>query len=192
MTEIHSHGELESKLPGKGKAYLLLVRRGSELSECALNNLAEVTGSGKEPDILLADVNHVRDIHERYGVTSVPTMLEFEDGKFVNTLKGCHEPGFYKSWFGKAIYTATATGIEQKSVTVYTTPSCSWCNTLKQHLRVHGIYFREVDVSRDQSAAETMQRRSGQMGVPQADIGGEIVVGFDKTRINRLLGIGPQ
>jgi glutaredoxin len=46
-----------------------------------------------------------------------------------------------------------------------------------------------VDVSVDQKAAEEMVRKSGQQGVPQTDINGEIIVGFDKTRINTLLGI---
>ncbi|HDR52963.1 MAG TPA: NrdH-redoxin [Mariniphaga anaerophila] len=77
----------------------------------------------------------------------------------------------------------------QKNVTVYTTPTCTWCNTIKRHLQEYGIRYREVDVSRDQKAAEEMVRRSGQQGVPQTDINGEIIVGFDKPRINRLLGI---
>ncbi|HIE15791.1 MAG TPA: NrdH-redoxin, partial [Bacteroidales bacterium] len=77
----------------------------------------------------------------------------------------------------------------QKRVTVYSTPSCSWCNTLKTHLRKHRIRFTDIDVSQDQAAAEAMVRRSGQQGVPQTDIEGEIIIGFDKNRINTLLGI---
>jgi glutaredoxin len=46
-----------------------------------------------------------------------------------------------------------------------------------------------VDVSKDQKAAEEMVRRSGQQGVPQTDINGEMIVGFDRNRINTLLGI---
>ena len=34
-----------------------------------------------------------------------------------------------------------------------------------------------------------MVRKSGQQGVPQTDIGGTIIVGFDKVRINELLEI---
>ena len=77
----------------------------------------------------------------------------------------------------------------QKNVTVYTTPTCTWCGTIKTYLRKNGIRFREVDVSVDQAAAEAMVRKSGQQGVPQTDIEGQIVVGFDKAKINRLLGI---
>ena len=142
-------------------------------------------------DIFLADVTAVRDIHEKYGITSAPAMLEFTKGEFVNVFKGCHEPGFYKSLFENAIYASKIANNDkpQKRVTVYTTPTCSWCTTIKTHLRKHGIRYRELDVSRDQNAAAEMQRRSGQMGVPQTDINGEMIVGFDKTRINRLLEI---
>jgi len=45
-------------------------------------------------------------------------------------------------------------------------------------------------VASDPSAAEEMTRRSGQRGVPQTDIDGEMIVGFDKTTLNRLLNIG--
>jgi glutaredoxin len=59
----------------------------------------------------------------------------------------------------------------------------------KKYFRERGIRFRDVDVSRDPAAARDMVRRSGQMGVPVIDINGKIIVGFDKTRINSLLGL---
>nr|NIU00417.1 NrdH-redoxin [Nitrosopumilaceae archaeon]NIU86828.1 NrdH-redoxin [Nitrosopumilaceae archaeon]NIV65485.1 NrdH-redoxin [Nitrosopumilaceae archaeon]NIX61019.1 NrdH-redoxin [Nitrosopumilaceae archaeon] len=68
-------------------------------------------------------------------------------------------------------------------------PTCTWCNTIKRHLQENRIQFREVDVASNQKAAEEMVRKSGQQGVPQTDINGEIIVGFDKPRIDRLLGI---
>jgi glutaredoxin-like YruB-family protein len=76
-----------------------------------------------------------------------------------------------------------------KRVTVYSTPTCSWCNTLKTYLKLHNVLFNDIDLSRDQKAAEALVKRSGQTGVPQTDINGEIVVGFNKARINQLLGI---
>lgn len=190
--KIQSYNELSEQLKGKERAFLLLYKKGSEQSECSLKNLNAVNDEeAKSVHIIMADVTNVRDIHEKYGVTSVPTMLEFDKGEFVNVLKGCHEPNFYKSFFENAIYSAKAANGEkpQKRVTVYTTPTCSWCTTIKTHLRKNGIRYREVDVSKDQNAAQEMQRRSGQMGVPQTDINGEMIVGFDKTRINNLLDI---
>jgi len=194
MTGINilSQKELMQHIADKEKAYLLLYKKGSEQSECSLKNLKETEADHEKINVYLADVTQVRDIHTKYNVTTVPAMLEFEKGRFVNVLKGCHEPGFYKSFFENAVYAAkVAENAEkpQKRVTVYTTPSCSWCTTIKTHLKKHGVRYSEIDVSRDQNAAQEMQRKSGQMGVPQTDIGGEMIVGFDKARINRLLEI---
>lgn len=77
----------------------------------------------------------------------------------------------------------------QPKVLVFSTPTCSFCNLAKKYFREKGVKFTDIDVSRDQAAARDMVRRSGQMGVPVIDIGGKIIVGFDKPRINSLLGI---
>lgn len=72
---------------------------------------------------------------------------------------------------------------------MFSTPTCSYCRKAKQYFRKKGVRFREVDVSRDQSAARDMVRRSGQQGVPQIDVGGKLIVGFDRPKIDRLLGL---
>lgn len=77
----------------------------------------------------------------------------------------------------------------QPKVVVFSTPTCSYCNMAKSYFREKGIKFTDIDVSRDQTAARDMVRRSGQMGVPVIDIGGRIVVGFNRPQINTLLGI---
>lgn len=190
--EINSHKELLESIDGKERSFLLLYKKGSEQSECSLRNLQNIEGEESDVTIYMADVTNVRDIHTQYNITSVPTMLEFENSNFLNVLKGCHEPGFYKSFFENAVYAAKVkeNGEQaQKRVVVYSTPTCSWCTTLKTHLKKNGIRYSEIDISRDQNAAQEMQRRSGQMGVPQTDIGGQMIVGFDKIRINNLLGI---
>ena len=78
---------------------------------------------------------------------------------------------------------------KQPRVIIFTTPTCTYCNAAKHYLRQHGVKFREVDVSRDQAAARDMVRRSGSMGVPVLDIGGKIVRGFDRAKIDELLGL---
>ncbi len=79
-------------------------------------------------------------------------------------------------------------------IKIYSTPACVYCNMLKGYLTDKKITFEAVDVSADQAAGEEMIEKSGQMGVPvsiiTADDGKEeVVVGFDKNRINELLGI---
>lgn len=77
----------------------------------------------------------------------------------------------------------------QPRVIVFSTPNCPYCNLTKRYLRERGVRFRDVDVSRDPAAARDMVRRSGQQGVPVVDINGKIVIGFDKAKINQLLGL---
>ena len=78
---------------------------------------------------------------------------------------------------------------KQPRVIVFSTPTCTYCNMAKKYFRQNKVRFRDVDVSRDQAAARDMVRRSGQMGVPVIDIGGKIIVGFDKPKISQLLGL---
>ncbi|MEJ2265006.1 MAG: glutaredoxin domain-containing protein [Anaerolineales bacterium] len=74
-------------------------------------------------------------------------------------------------------------------VILFTTPSCSYCRKAKQYLRQRQVRFKDVDVSRDAAAARDMVRRSRQQGVPVIDIGGKIIVGFDRPKIDKLLGL---
>jgi glutaredoxin 3 len=78
---------------------------------------------------------------------------------------------------------------KQPRVIVFSTPTCSYCNMAKQYFRQKKVRFRDVDVSRDPVAARDLVRRSGQMGVPVIDIGGKIIVGFDRPKIDQLLGL---
>lgn len=77
----------------------------------------------------------------------------------------------------------------QPTVVVFTTPTCSWCRVVKQHLKKHNIRFKEIDVSKDERAARDMVRRTGQQGVPVTLIQNRPIVGFNKEQINHLLGI---
>ena len=74
-------------------------------------------------------------------------------------------------------------------VIIFTTPTCSWCRRAKTYLNQNKVPFREVDVSRDPAAARDLVRRTGQMGVPVIEIDGKPIVGFDQSKIDRLLGL---
>ena len=72
-------------------------------------------------------------------------------------------------------------------VTIYTTPTCTYCTQAKAYFRRKGVQYVEKDVSQDRQAAFEMIRRTGQQGVPVITIGGETIVGFDRPRIDRVL-----
>ena len=75
------------------------------------------------------------------------------------------------------------------SVKIYSTPTCVYCKTLKAYLTKREVKFEDIDVSKDEKQLQEMIKSSGQMGVPVIDIDGEIIVGFDKTKIDSLLKI---
>lgn len=74
-------------------------------------------------------------------------------------------------------------------VKLFVTPACPYCYTLKEFLKEHNIDFEEVDVSQNEKAREEMIKKSGKMEAPIIEIDGQIVVGFDKEKITKLLKI---
>lgn len=71
-------------------------------------------------------------------------------------------------------------------VIVYTSPTCPYCKMVKDFLSQRGISFEERDVSRNSSYAQELVNNTGQMGVPVTIIDGEVVVGFDRGRLEQL------
>jgi glutaredoxin 3 len=58
---------------------------------------------------------------------------------------------------------------------------------VKEFLSQRGVSFEEHDVSRNQSYAQELVRTTGQMGIPVTIINGQIVVGFDRGRLEQLI-----
>jgi len=76
----------------------------------------------------------------------------------------------------------------QPRIIIFTSRGCSWCGAARRYFREHGFRFREVDVTKDADAARDLARR-GIRGVPFILINNRPVYGFDKAKIDRLLGI---
>jgi len=176
---------------GQARSFCLIYKKGSAQSDCAFEHLGQAIESMDSLSISCVNVMETKDIHKEYDIKSAPSLIYFEDQNFKNVVKGCQSSDFYKNLIEESLYSVemSKNNKPQKRVTVYSTPTCSWCTTLKTHLRKHHIRYTDIDVSQDQAAAEAMVRRSGQQGVPQTDINGEMIIGFDKNRINTLLEI---
>ncbi len=74
-------------------------------------------------------------------------------------------------------------------VIIYTTPTCVYCKMAKALFQEKGVQYEEKNVATDLPARQEMIDKSGQLGVPVIDVGGKIVVGFDKNKLLELLGI---
>ena len=83
-----------------------------------------------------------------------------------------------------------------EKIKLYSTATCPYCRMEKEYLEKNKIPFELVMVDADRKAAEEMVQKTGQMGVPATEIifddgDAEIIVGFDKARLDDLLAIAP-
>jgi len=76
-----------------------------------------------------------------------------------------------------------------KTVTIYSTPTCHFCHAAKDFMNEHDVKFTDVDVSTDAEQRQQMIEMTGQMGVPVIRIDDDVVVGFDEAKVKELLGV---
>lgn len=72
-------------------------------------------------------------------------------------------------------------------VRIYTTPTCHWCKIAKEYFKEKDIEYEEYNVAEDHDKAMEMVNKSGQRGVPVIDIDGQLIIGFDKETIDKLI-----
>jgi glutaredoxin len=78
-------------------------------------------------------------------------------------------------------------------VTIYGTSWCGACRAARQYMIEHKIPFADKDVERDPAAARELAEKANKMGVPTdrvpvIDVRGRLLLGFDRARIEALLG----
>jgi len=80
-------------------------------------------------------------------------------------------------------------------VTIYSTTTCPYCRMLKEYLTEKNITFTEKLIDQDETALKEMSKESGGfLGAPftvivKDDNTKETVIGFDKGKLNSILGI---
>lgn len=72
-------------------------------------------------------------------------------------------------------------------VIVYSSPTCSNCDAVKEFLKENGVEYTDCNIARDLEAAERLINKTGQCGLPVIEINNEIIIGFDKRRIAKIL-----
>jgi glutaredoxin-like YruB-family protein len=76
-----------------------------------------------------------------------------------------------------------------KPVSIYTTPTCHFCQMAKEFFRANNVAYTEYNVAVDQDKRAEMIEKSGQMGVPVIYIGDDLIIGFNEPKIKKLLGM---
>jgi len=74
-------------------------------------------------------------------------------------------------------------------VTIYSTPTCVYCNLAKDFFKANKVDFADFNVASDLDKRKEMIDKTGQMGVPVIDVGGDIVIGFDEPKLKTVLGL---
>lgn len=75
-------------------------------------------------------------------------------------------------------------------VEIYTTPFCAYCKMAKEYFAKNNVQYTEYDVAADVKRRQEMLDKTHQFGVPVIVIDGQIVIGFDRPKINQLLAEG--
>ncbi|RJR14021.1 glutaredoxin family protein [Candidatus Parcubacteria bacterium] len=76
-----------------------------------------------------------------------------------------------------------------KTVTIYSTPTCHFCHAAKEFFTAHNVKFTDYNVASDIEKRKEMIEKSGQMGVPVITIGDDLIVGFDEEKLRELLAV---
>ncbi|MCD6412800.1 MAG: thioredoxin family protein [Elusimicrobia bacterium] len=190
MEELKSKEEFD-RVISENKSLVLFAfyTETSRKSVEALNVLGEFDKANENILVYSINATEVRDIHPVFGINSVPAVLVFSGGKKVNVIYGLQNRDYYENLLSEASHSTSDSSRKVNRVVVYTSDGCPWCARAKEYLRKIRVPFREINVSRKPSEAERLVKKTGQMGTPQIDINGNFVVGFDKPKIDRFLGI---
>jgi glutaredoxin 3 len=73
------------------------------------------------------------------------------------------------------------------TIKIYSTPTCTYCHLAKEFFAENKLAFEEIDVAADVAKRREMIEKSGQMGVPVIEINDQVIVGFDKSLIERKI-----
>jgi len=78
---------------------------------------------------------------------------------------------------------------QQHSIIMYCTPWCPDCRNAKRYLDGRGIKYAEVDISKDKKAEKKARElASGKLVTPTFHIEGQVVLDFDRKRLEEILG----
>jgi glutaredoxin 3 len=72
-------------------------------------------------------------------------------------------------------------------ITVYSAVWCAFCHAAKDYFDKQGVKYTDKDVEKDPAAGLEAVDKSGQRGIPVIDIAGDIIIGFDRPRIDAAL-----
>lgn len=74
-------------------------------------------------------------------------------------------------------------------VAIYSTPTCSYCQMVKEYFKKNGIKYREYNVAVNERKRKEMKALSGQTGVPVITIDNKLLIGYNEEELNVIFGL---
>ncbi len=70
---------------------------------------------------------------------------------------------------------------------VYGAAWCAFCHVAMEYMDKLGVKYEYRDIDSDPKLASEAMNKSGQTGIPVIDIAGDIIIGFDRPKIDTSL-----
>ncbi len=142
-------------------------------------NLADLLTTGKAQARLLS-----REAFETGALAQLPPGES-------SALAGPHGPPLAEDPLGVDAGLVAASGVPV--VILYGTPWCGACKAAKQYLAAKHVPFAYKDIENDATAAAELQAKAQRLGVPAdrvpiLDVRGRLLLGFDRARLDAMLG----
>lgn len=77
--------------------------------------------------------------------------------------------------------------MSKPNITIYSANWCAFCHAAMDYFDRLGLAYTKKDVEQDPQAGLEAVNKSGQRGIPVIDIDGQIIVGFDRPRIDAAI-----
>ncbi|CAG7840464.1 glutaredoxin [Clostridium novyi B str. ATCC 27606] len=72
-------------------------------------------------------------------------------------------------------------------IKVYSVPNCPWCEKVKKYLNSKKVDYEYINIKDDLEAREELIELTNQTSVPVIYIDGNIVIGFEKDKLDQFL-----
>jgi glutaredoxin len=77
--------------------------------------------------------------------------------------------------------------MSDSKITIYGAEWCAFCHTAMHYLDKLGVTYAYIDIDKEPAKGQEAVDKSGQRGIPVIDLAGDIIIGFDRPRIDTAL-----
>jgi len=186
MIEIKSTKDYEKKAKDGKTIYLFCYNKQTDL----LDKISEVKKELKIQNLFIFNVNSDKTLKFNLNISETPVLLHIRSNTVVNQYLELNDTNIIVNiLLGKRIKQSRSTKLQNKKstkkVTVYYASNCPWCKLLIKYLQDNNISFKKTNVSTE-SKIQSLIKKSHLTGIPQTEINGKFIVGFDIKKLDKI------